>query len=268
MNKRTCHPHEQSRYQGDDAVSHDFLQIVRVCPAGAKSSVVDVLMIKVIILFLSYNLPLPGVVQMPGSFAGIFAKPSTLLVFSAMFVLTLVTAPPPGEAASEGDPVLASPQPAALKPGLKVHYYNNLFRTGEEVQSWAKARDGYPGEPLHSLDYRSGVDKVLTSSQEDGVGAHITGFIRFEEAGTYAIAAQSNDGLDVEIGGRTVVYDPDVHADRYSQPVEIEIKAPGWYPLDAWYFERKNTSTLRLYWLTPDEEEGSMAIIPKEAYGH
>ena len=84
----------------------------------------------------------------------------------------------------------------------------------------------------------------------------------------YIFAAQSNDGLSVDIGGKTVVYDPDVHADRYSQPVEVEIKTAGWYPLDVWYFERKNTSTLRLYWLKPDEEEGSMTIVPKDVFGH
>ena len=170
--------------------------------------------------------------------------------------------------ANEGDPAPADPQPSDLKPGLKVGYYSKLFRTVEELQEWAQYKDPFPGEPLPKLDYRTGIDKVLTSSLEDGVGAHITGFIRFDETGTYSIAAQSNDGLQVKIGGKVVVYDPDVHADRYSQPVEIEIKKAGWYPLDAWYFERKNTSTLRLYWLTPDEEEGSMTIIPSGFYGH
>ena len=172
------------------------------------------------------------------------------------------------QARAEGQPVISDPQPSGLKPGLKVGYYVKLFRTVEELQEWADYKDAFPGKPLPKLDYRTGVDKVLTSSLADGVGAHITGFIRFDETGTYAIAAQSNDGLQVKIGGKVVVYDPDVHADRYSQPVEIEIKKAGWYPLDAWYFERKNTSTLRLYWLTPDEEEGSMTIIPEEVYGH
>jgi hypothetical protein len=165
-------------------------------------------------------------------------------------------------------PTIASPQPASLAPGLKVGYYVRLFRTIDELQDWAGAKDAFPGEPLHSLNYRSGVDAVLTSSMEDGVGAHITGYIRIDETGTYAFAAQSNDGLSVDLGGTTVVYDPDVHADRYSQPVEVEIKKAGWYPLDVWYFERKATSTLRLYWLKPDEEEGSMTIVPKEMYGH
>ncbi|MBT3703444.1 MAG: hypothetical protein HOE62_08490 [Alphaproteobacteria bacterium] len=198
----------------------------------------------------------------------IFGKPVKTLAFVVALLAGFVAGLPNNRAAAEGNPVVASPQPASLKPGLKVGYYVRLFKTVEEIQDWAKYKDAFPGEPLHSLDYRSGIDTVLTSSMEDGVGAHITGFIRIDEAGTYAFAAQSNDGLSVDIGGTRVVYDPDVHADRYSQPVEVEIKTVGWYPVNVWYFERKNTSTLRLYWLKPDEEEGSMTIVPKEVFGH
>ena len=198
----------------------------------------------------------------------IFGKPVKTLAFVVALLAGFVAGLPNNRAAAEVNPVVASPQPASLKPGLKVGYYVRLFKTVEEIQDWAKYKDAFPGEPLHSLDYRSGIDTVLTSSMEDGVGAHITGFIRIDEAGTYAFAAQSNDGLSVDIGGTRVVYDPDVHADRYSQPVEVEIKTVGWYPVNVWYFERKNTSTLRLYWLKPDEEEGSMTIVPKEVFGH
>ena len=195
-------------------------------------------------------------------------KSLNFMAFIAVVFAGLVANPLDLRAGSMAVPAAATPQPTSLQPGLKVGYYVKLFKTVEEIQDWAKYKDAYPGEPLASLDYRSGVDTVLTSSMEDGVGAHITGFIRIDEAGTYAFAAQSNDGLSVDIGGTRVVYDPDVHADRYSQPVEVEIKTVGWYPVNVWYFERKNTSTLRLYWLKPDEEEGSMTIVPKEVFGH
>jgi hypothetical protein len=198
----------------------------------------------------------------------IFGKPAKKLVFAVALLAGLTAGSPDVLIAAQADPVAASPQPASLTPGLKVGYYVKLFNTVEQIQDWAKYKDAYPGEPLPSLDYRSGTDTVLTSSMEDGVGAHITGFIRIDEIGTYSFAAQSNDGLSVDIGGTRVVYDPDVHADRYSQPVEVEIKTAGWYPIDVWYFERKNTSTLRLYWLLPDEEEGSMTIVPEGVFGH
>ncbi len=164
----------------------------------------------------------------------------------------------------------ASPQPAegSLKPGLSVVYYRHMFRHVEEIPEWAKYREGKPGKPLHSLNYRTGLDPVLTSGAEDGVGAHIKGFIKFDTPGTYTFATQSNDGVRLFIGGKMILEDPDVHADRYSDPVEVEIKSAGWYPIEVLYFERKNTSTLQLYWLQPDDEEGSMALVPAEAYGY
>ena len=198
----------------------------------------------------------------------VFGKSVKSLAFIAVLLAGMMANPFDLRAESAAIPDAASPQPTSLEPGLKVGYYVKLFNTVEQLQDWAKYKDAYPGEPLTSLNYRSGVDTVLTSSMEDGVGAHITGFIRIDEVGTYAFAAQSNDGLSVDIGGTRVVYDPDVHADRYSQPVEVEIKTAGWYPIDVWYFERKNTSTLRLYWLLPDEEEGSMTIVPEKVFGH
>ncbi len=42
---------------------------------------------------------------------------------------------------------------------------------------------------------------------------------------------------------------------------------PGWYPLSLWYFERKNTSTLELYWLKPGEE-GRLSFVPADALAH
>ncbi len=164
----------------------------------------------------------------------------------------------------------ASPQPAdgSLKPGLSVVYYRHMFRNVDEIPDWAKYRDGKPGKPLHSLNYRTGLDTVLTSDGEDGVGAHIKGFIKFEAVGTYTFATHSNDGVRLSIGGKMILEDPDVHADRYSDPVEVEIGSAGWYPLEVLYFERKNTSTLQLFWLQPDDEEGSMSLVPAEVYGH
>ena len=195
-------------------------------------------------------------------------KTLTRGLLSGAFVVLLSLNLVVPQALAETAPAPAAPQPTALKAGLAASYFIQLFTTVEQVQDWAETYDPFVGDPIHSLNYRSGEDDVLTSGQEDGVGAHITGFIRFDEPGTYSIAAQSNDGLSIDIGGVNVVYDPDVHADRYSQPVQIEIKTAGWYPLDAWYFERRNTSTLRLFWLLPDEEEGSMVVVPKAHYGH
>jgi len=176
----------------------------------------------------------------------------------------------PLRAATITDLALAQPQPAAgaSSPGLSVRYYFSLFRDIEELISWQKYEKGKPGAALSALNYRSGEGNVLTSNIDDGVGAHIKGMIYLEDPGLYAFATQSNDGVRVSLGGKMIIDDPDVHADRYSDPVEVEIKSAGWYPIEVLYFERKVTSTLQLFWLLPDEEEGSMAVVPAEYFAH
>tara|TARA_R110002110_G_scaffold85816_3_gene223656 strand:- start:33855 stop:34466 length:612 start_codon:yes stop_codon:yes gene_type:complete len=163
----------------------------------------------------------------------------------------------------------AAPQPAAadLKPGLAVTYYFHKFDNTREIPDWAKYRDGVRGEPILILDYFVGDGEVLTSGRNDYVGADIRGYLNFPVAGTYTIAMRSNDGVDLNIGGVRVVYDPDVHSDRFSDLVPVEIAAPGWYPLRLLYFEKQVTSTVELYWLKPGGS-GQLDFVPEEAFAH
>jgi hypothetical protein len=163
----------------------------------------------------------------------------------------------------------ANPQPSAesLKPGLGVIYYQHVFNGTREIAEWAKYKKGEKGEPILMLDYFVGDGEVLTSGRVDEVGADIRGFIRFSEVGTYTMAMQSNDGVDLTIGGKTIVKDTTVHADRFSDLVSVEITDPGWYPFHLWYFEKRNTSTVELYWKPPGSA-GDMEFVPAEAYAH
>ena len=158
-------------------------------------------------------------------------------------------------------------QPATVNPGLAVMYHFSIFNFTYEVGDWARYKDGTPGEPIPQLDYMVGSGDVLTSDHHDGVGAQIEGLINFPEAGTYTMAVHSNDGVELEIGGQPIVSDPDVHADRFSELVPVVIDTPGWYPLKIVYFEKRNTSTLELYWLRPGET-GSLDFVPAENFGH
>ena len=174
---------------------------------------------------------------------------------------------PAAETISGLTAVAGDVDPAKIKPGLAVKYYFSLFRRVHEIQEWAKYKDGKPGEPLPMLNFRTGAGEVLNSGSEDGVGADIRGMIHFAETGDYVLAMQSNDGVRLEIGGQLIVNDPTVHADRYSELMTVQIDEAGWYPLSLWYFERKNTSTLELYWLKPGEE-GRLSFVPAEALAH
>ena len=81
------------------------------------------------------------------------------------------------------------------------------------------------------------------------------------------MSLESNDGVRMEIGGHRIFLDPGVHADRYSQPVFVDIATPGWYPLSLLYFEKRNTATLQLFWTRPSEE-GGLKLVPADAFAH
>lgn len=157
----------------------------------------------------------------------------------------------------------ADPQPAAEKlvPGLAVNYVFMKVRHVDEIE---EAGPGTPGKPLAVVDYRTGAGDVLTSDMSDGVGALIRGYIHIPTAGRWLMATQSNDGVRVRLAGQVIIEDPDVHTDQFSSNAELIISEPGWYDLAITYFERKNTSTLQLYWQKPDATD--FEIVPADAF--
>lgn len=163
------------------------------------------------------------------------------------------------------------PQPAAdsVKPGLApVYFYDRKFDWINEFYDWPKEK-GKPGPPLLVVNYHTGSNTVLTSNDYDLVGARIEGYIHLDVPGTYEFAFESNDGVRLEIEGKLVVEDPDVHPDQFSEVGKVEIATPGWYPLVIWYFEKKNTSTLRFMWKKPDDNANAgLTIVPGKALAH
>ena len=197
----------------------------------------------------------------------------TTRVFRAAAALLLAApllAAPLGAVSAQTAIQPLSPQPAegAVQPGLAVLYYFHMFRHVDEILDWKDYRDGKPGPAIAQLNYRVGQGKVLTSDASDGVGAEIEGLIRLDTPGTYAFTLQSNDGIRLWIGGEQLIEDPGVHADQFSEIAEVTVETPGWYPLKLLYFERKNTSTLELYWRRPGDAGGTMPLVPAEALGH
>ncbi len=162
----------------------------------------------------------------------------------------------------------ASPQPTAesLKPGLAVKYYGVKLNSIQQFEEWMEYEKGKDGPPIPMLNYQVGKGDVLTSGSDDMVGADINGFINFERTGTYTVMVHSNDGVRLTIGGKLVHEDPDVHADRFSDEITLEISKPGWYPVRILYFEKKNTATLELYWDPPGPEE--IDYVPATAFAH
>jgi hypothetical protein len=158
------------------------------------------------------------------------------------------------------------PQPSSVEPGLEVTYYSKAFNRLREIPDWAKYKEGAVGPVILAINYDSGSGTVLTSTLDDGVGAHIVGLINLSESGTYEFKVRSNDGAQVTIGGERVVKDDRPHPTRFSKTASVNVAEPGWYAIDVLYFEKRGTSVLELHWSPP--WGGGFAIVPAEAFGH
>ena len=163
---------------------------------------------------------------------------------------------------------LNKPQPGegVLKPGLAVKYVPWEFNHVDEVLQIARSNRPRPGTPIPMLNYNVGNGKVLTSENTDLIGALIDGFVHMQKPGKYLFALQHNDGVRFFLGGKKIYENPGVTADVYSPHIEITISEGGWYPLSMIYFEKRNTSTLELYWQPPGEED--FKFVPAANLGH
>lgn len=160
----------------------------------------------------------------------------------------------------------ADPQPeaSALAPGLAVSYAFYGVRSLEEAEGYLD--EAKPGPALQGLSYLDGseTDPTLTSDSAEKVIAAISGFIRFDAPGTYALELISNDGIVASIGGQQVALHDGVHGCESAGVHEVEVPEAGWYPLEATYFQRKGTSCLLMDWSTG----GEMEPVPDEAFAH
>ena len=167
-----------------------------------------------------------------------------------------------GEKITGAKPVDPQPQAAQTEPGLAVIYYFDMFNKLRDVGKLSK---GKPGPTIKLLDHKTNDGNVLTADRSMGVGAKITGLIKFDAAGTYVFRTNSNDGVSVTIASLKVIEDDGVHADEMSDPVQFVVDQPGWYALAVDYFQKKGTSALQLFWTPPG---GSEAIVPATQYAH
>lgn len=158
----------------------------------------------------------------------------------------------------------ANPQPSGLKSGLAVKYTYPLdVKTLNQARRYLK--EAKPGKPLKGLDYRDTAkgDKTLTSKQAEQVVAGISGFVKFDSAGTYTIDFLTNDGLDARIGGQEVGYFDGRQTCQETRPVEVEVPQAGWYPVEITYFQRVGTSCLLMR-----AGKGAPDWMPDSAFGY
>lgn len=187
------------------------------------------------------------------------------MLLRALPLLSLLSAMP-----ALADPLTltpADPQPAEadLAPGLAVSYaYPSDVRTLEDAAD--ALADGTPGPALRGFSYPDNAegDLTLTSTSAQKVAAAISGFIRFDAAGTYRVNVVSNDGVVASIGGQEVAFNDEVHACEPAGEQEVTVPEPGWYAIEATYFQRKGTACLEMDW----DAGGRMGPVPDAAFAH
>ena len=189
-----------------------------------------------------------------------------------LFVFALCAWSPPALASQE---VLKLKEPPALKsepvPGLEVVYIKigKRVRHVEDMPSDKRMlKRGDKGKPLAILDHSFGTGKVFDSGRSWFVGMLINGLIKLDAPGRYSFRAMANDGIQISIAGQMISDDGEWHSsgDRLSPEGQVEVAEPGWYELKIKYFQRKGSSTLRMFWKRPEQKDFS--VIPASAYGH
>jgi hypothetical protein len=153
------------------------------------------------------------------------------------------------------------------EPGLAVVYTFGEFDDIAQVVERTDNGNPNPGEPILSLDKRGGNgQKVLGTNFDKFVGARLSGFVKFPEAGTYQLSMRTNDGTRVVLDGVTILEDPGPHPDRDEGPVSVNIATAGWHPITVFFYQKKGSWILRVNWSGPGLPE--MAPIGPDYLAH
>ncbi|AXI46546.1 hypothetical protein C1J03_11275 [Sulfitobacter sp. SK012] len=160
----------------------------------------------------------------------------------------------------------ADPQPDAgdLTPGLAVAYaYPKSPKTLEDAADALKK--SRPGPAIKGMSYDTPEGElVMTSRKGTKVAASITGFLRFDAAGTFTVDVISNDGVQTFLGGQEIAFYDGVHACEPAGEQEVIVPEAGWYAIETTYFQRKGSACLMMDW----NVSGEMGLVPDEAFAH
>lgn len=138
------------------------------------------------------------------------------------------------------------------EPGLAVLYTYGEFRHVDAIVEREAGGKPSPGKPVLALDnHGNSAKKVLTTNHAKLVGAILSGFIKFPEAGTYQFSMRTNDGTRVLIDGKTILEDPEPHADHDAGPAAVTVATAGWHPIKIYYYQLRGSWTLRVNWSGP-----------------
>jgi len=154
---------------------------------------------------------------------------------------------------------------AQLEPGLAAAFFYAGFRNVNDVIKYVPTAQPNKTSTLAQIDGENAAGLIFQAGRYERYAMHITGYLRFPRPGAWSIQVKSNDGVRVDLDGRRVLEDPDVHGDRIAGPVVLNVAAAGAAPLEIFYFQNRGGAALVLQWAEPGSTE--MKTIPESAFG-
>ena len=153
---------------------------------------------------------------------------------------------------------------AQLEPGLAAAFIYTGFRNVNDVIKYVPNAQPNKTSTLAQIDGENAAGLIFQAGRYEQYAMHITGYLRFPRPGAWSIQVKSNDGVRVDLDGKKVLEDPDVHADRIAGPVVLNVASAGAAPLEIFYFQNRGAAALVLQWAEPGSTE--MKTIPASAF--
>lgn len=153
---------------------------------------------------------------------------------------------------------------AQLEPGLAAAFFYAGFRNVNDVIKYVPTAQPSKTSTLAQIDGENAAGLIFQAGRYEQYAMHITGQLRFPRPGAWSIQVKSNDGVRVDLDGKKVLEDPEVHADRIAGPVVLNVAAGGVAPLEIFYFQNRAGAALVLQWAEPGSAE--MKTIPASAF--
>lgn len=157
---------------------------------------------------------------------------------------------------------------ADVAPGLTFRYYEGKFQHVNDLpQGKALIESGQAGKPILQLNnLYTNRSNLFKSGKSRLIGFWFKGLLHLDRPGQYSFQALANDGIRIYLHGDMLFEDPEKHSARLTPVGVFEAEKGGWYPVQIFYFQRKGSAALKLYWKKPDRS--SFEVVPSFVLGH
>ena len=89
--------------------------------------------------------------------------------------------------------------------------------------------------------------------------------MKFDAPGEYTLEFWANDGLEINVGGARVGKLDGINPCSSAGATTVTVPQAGWYPLDAFYYQKEGTACLEAEW---KKGGGGVSLIPDKQFGH